>query len=84
MSVSNGLNINTIGDDTVDNVVDYDDDDAVATFTDDSGPRLSVGNTTIAVWQPFDGLPELIISSTSGAWSSSVVLRPFSAWPSQN
>jgi len=47
-----------IGDDGVDD----DDDAATITFTDGSRPRLLVGNTPITIWQPFDGLPELMLS----------------------
>ena len=50
-SVIDGPNNNTIGD----------DDDAAVTLTDGSRPRLLVGNTPIAVRQPFDGVPELML-----------------------
>ena len=50
-SVIDGPNNNTI----------VDDDDAAVTLTDGSGPRLLVGNTPIAVRQPFDGVPELML-----------------------
>ena len=57
-----GPNINTIGDDNLHDVADDDDYSAAAVIlTDNSGPRLLVGNTTIAVCQSFDGLPELML-----------------------